>query len=399
MEKPEEGPSKDETSSSLRNMIREILHQELKDIKSVSRSRSNSSKRFYRGGRSHSSSDSRSRSRSRSRLRRSRSPSVSRRRGRRARRNHWVRNRRSRSHSRPSRSRSPSVSRRQRDRHIHSGQNNLPPSGMQRQASLDGRSPRGAESQGQPGPDEAVLATNNLDDVLVLDEGDSMQLSEDTLHILGADPGKVSSSGFKLHNALASRWSHILTNGTPGEESSNLREKHAVPSNCGLLVPPKINPEVKAILSTTHLTRDSTHSGYQLHIGNGLTAMGKALNVILEEENNLPKDIRANILTNLTDSARIFATLFYDISNIRKYLISPVLNKSVKELTENTTPGEFLFGPDLGERAKSLKSLERAAQELRLPSTSVRNIPPPIRTFGQAGKRGGEQAHQRLQGL
>nr|CAH7715086.1 unnamed protein product [Callosobruchus chinensis] len=109
------------------------------------------------------------------------------------------------------------------------------------------------------------LAANNWEDILVLEGGNSMQLSEDTSHILfpGADPGKVSSSGFKLHSALDSRWCHILTNGTPGEEASNLREKHAAPSNCELLVPPKINPEVEAILSTTHLTRDSTHSRYQ----------------------------------------------------------------------------------------------------------------------------------------
>ncbi|CAH1992542.1 unnamed protein product [Acanthoscelides obtectus] len=371
------GISEANSPSSLRDMIRAILQEELEARSGGYRSRTNS-RSLSRKSR-HSRSMSRTNSphhfrRSRSRISRRRS--------------------RSRSRSSNSRSRSPSVSRRRRERreYLRQEKNSGSPSDkVQRQVDSAGRSPCEAEAQILTGPDLGTVPTekNDMEDVLMLSEGECLPLSEDILNILGVDPKKANRSNFQLHGALASRWSHILANGLSTEDTTIIREKHIVPSNCASLHPPKINPEVKAILSSTHLTRDATHSGYQLNIGTGLTAMGKAFNVILEEETQIPKDIKEKILSNLTDSARILAALFHDISKTRKYLISPVLNKSVKELTENTLPGEFLFGPDLGERAKNLKSLEKAGQDLRLSSIPSRSSSQVTRSFSNPERRGG----------
>lgn len=53
----------------------------------------------------------------------------------------------------------------------------------------------------------------------------------------------------------------------------------------------------------------------------------------------------------------------HDISKMRKYITYTVFNQSVKERTENTIPGELLFGPEFGERVKNFKSLDKAGQE------------------------------------
>lgn len=355
------------TKNRVRQMIVQILHQELRSsFRSYSRSFSRTSRSHCRSSSFHHVSSPRHRSRSP--VSRSRSPSVSRRRKRRD--------------SQPYQSSGRSLSSRARSLRRHSNSND--------------RSPRGAEFEDPTGTHSAVVApTNTIGDVLVLSEDVGEELSADTLNILGVDPEKSKTPGFTLHQALVVGCSHVLSNGLPSNEISTLVGKHTAPSNCTLLLPPKINPEVKVILSPAHVTRDSSHSEYQLSIGNGLSALGKAFSTILEEENSLPKDIREKILSNLTDSARIFTNLFYKISKTRKYLISPVLNKSVKGLTDNTVPDEFLFGPDLGERTKTLKFLEKAGQDLLSASTPFRNS---ASTSSQAEKRGGEYS-SKIKGL
>lgn len=252
------------------------------------------------------------------------------------------------------------------------------------QHSGDNRTPRRSESPAET--TGAYLGSTDENDILVLND-----VSEDTLQMLGADPDKPKATSYTLHGAVASRWNYYLTNGLSKEEAAQLLEKHQIPNNCSLLLPPKINTEVKAIMSTAHLTRDDSHMGLQSQVGTGLSAMGKAMNVILEEEKNIPKEIREKILSSLSESGRCFAGLFYNISKTRKYLITPVLNKTVKEMTDSTTPGEFLFGADLGERVKNIKSLERAGQDLRsvlsTPRPRVMTQPAQVRAF--SGKKGG----------
>ncbi|KAJ8909801.1 hypothetical protein NQ315_015321 [Exocentrus adspersus] len=108
-----------------------------------------------------------------------------------------------------------------------------------------------------------------------------------------------------------------------------------------------MNPEVKAIMTAAHLRRDATHSNYQSQLGIGLSAVGKALNIALEEEQNVPQDLKEKLLSSLADSGRILSALFNDITRTRRCLTSPVLNKTVKEIADRTEPGEYLFGPDL----------------------------------------------------
>lgn len=294
-----------------------------------------------------------------------------------------------------SRGRSSSMADRHRERERHSltpatpPQSSAEPDGVLRvdyRQSVDGRSLRGSESPAErTGADLGVSNKNsNEDDILILND-----VSEDTLQMLGADPDKPKVTSYTLHEAVASRWNYYLTNGLSKEEAAQLQEKHSVPNNCNLLLPPKVNTEVKAIMSAAHLTRDSSHLGYQLQVGTGLSAMGKAMNAILEEEKRIPKEVREKMLSSLSEASRCFTGLFHNISKTRKYLITPVLNKTVKEMTDSTIPGEFLFGPDLGERVKNIKSLEKAGQDLRSVLSTPRVTQPGQRRAFSGGKKGG----------
>lgn len=195
-------------------------------------------------------------------------------------------------------------------------------------------------------------------------------LPENILQILGDDPNLTKKHSFVLHDAIQSRWSHILCHGLDKESKITLLARHNVPENCPLLEPPKINPEIVPILSQAYLKRDTCHAHYQEQIAKGLSALGKAINPVLENTQNASSSSEDSLLPSLIDAGRILADLFRSISSTRRTLITQTVNKGVKDIIEKTTPGEFLFGPNLGEKIQTAKSLERAGRDLRPPTSA-----------------------------
>lgn len=57
------------------------------------------------------------------------------------------------------------------------------------------------------------------------------------------------------------------------------------------------------------------------------------------------------------------------MSRSRRYNIAQNLNRSVKDTLQNDTPGEYLFGADLGERIKTAKAVQKSSQDLQPAST------------------------------
>lgn len=80
-------------------------------------------------------------------------------------------------------------------------------------------------------------------------------------------------------------------------------------------------------------------------------------------------DIKEDILPHLVDAGLILTNLFFEISVTRRNLITQTRSKSVRDTAIKTTPGEYLFGSDFGEKIKVAKGLERVAENLR-PSTN-----------------------------
>lgn len=220
-----------------------------------------------------------------------------------------------------------------------------------------GRSPCEAATRIEhSAPDLSEPASNVL---LLQDE----ELSEDIRNILGEDPGKPSTQAYTLHQAISKRWGHILSHGLPKDERDKLTNATDQPYNIWL-VAPAINPELLTIVPPGYQTRDAAHSGYQTQLGSGIASLGKAINVLLDDDNDIS---RKNLLTDLNNTGRILSNLFNNISVTRRLLITPLLSKNMKEIAEKTVPDKLLFGPDLAEKIKTQKVLETTGKDLKAP--------------------------------
>nr|CAI5849440.1 unnamed protein product [Callosobruchus analis] len=203
---------------------------------------------------------------------------------------------------------------------------------------------------------------------------DDTGLPDETKSMLGPDPTSIKKPTFKLHSAVEAIWSHILPLGLPKEEVKSFSDKYEIPANCKFLHPPKINPELEAGLNTLYSIRDQTHANYQAVLGQSLSALGSALNAILEDEADIPKSTKEKVLVPMADTGRILCNLFNMISNKRRQLITPMMNKQIKNLVEKTPPGEFLFETNLGEKIQAMKALEKACKEIR-PAQASSSVP------------------------
>ncbi|XP_050312715.1 uncharacterized protein LOC126747856 [Anthonomus grandis grandis] len=222
-----------------------------------------------------------------------------------------------------------------------------------------------------------------------------VDISDDLIKILGKDPEQNPEANAVLHPALTSRWSHLLINGLEKEEKLTLLNKYVLPSNCEAMAPPEVNPEILNILSNSNSNRDKNLQGQQTQLSKGLVALSKGMEVILADK-EIPKGIKETLLEYLSDSGRILTDLQYNITMVRRNLITPSLSKSVKEAVEKTKPLNFLFGSDLTEKVKEAKSLERTSKDLRLiPTTSQSKVQytPTAYNNKYPKKRGGGQHH------
>lgn len=196
------------------------------------------------------------------------------------------------------------------------------------------------------------------------------QLSEGILKILGDDPQTVNKDALVLHAAVCTRWSHILARNIPEGDRKTVYDRYQIPSNLQTLNPPEINPEIVPHLSSYHKNRDAGFVVFQRDLAHSLAALGVALNIIFSDLGSLPKESKDKFLEPLWDSGRLQAGLFCKISETRRTFIIQTLNKQFKDLTENTCPGKYLFGSELGEKIKEAKSLESMGKNLFMPSGS-----------------------------
>ncbi|KAJ8930406.1 hypothetical protein NQ314_016801 [Rhamnusium bicolor] len=142
---------------------------------------------------------------------------------------------------------------------------------------------------------------------------------------------------------------------------------YEIPTNLVELTPPKLNVELGPLLKKQDQNTDSSHVEVQRQVGKGLSALGKGISLLLgDTENVVSMNFKVNLLSSLSDSAQILSNVFHRVSVTRKNLLSPLINKNVKDLVDKTPPTEFLFGSDLVEKIKTVKSVETLSRELKL---------------------------------
>ncbi|VEN64161.1 unnamed protein product [Callosobruchus maculatus] len=241
-------------------------------------------------------------------------------------------------------------------------------------------------------PDTLVLQDDTILQATETDDNTTEQLPACIKQALGIESDTGKKQSYHLKDPIRDVWLQTTERGLGKENLEQLLDRHRSPSNFPTLEPPKINPEVAPILSQAYVKRDQCHTRYQSLVTKGASAIGRCLNYVVEQiKENPESNLKEQLLPHLADAGTILTHLFYEISAVRRDYILQVLSKSVKEAVKDSTPGEFLYGTDLGEKIKMVKNLEKAGNEIRQDSYVQRAAP-------SGFKRGGGNTSQRQHG-
>ncbi|KAJ8949104.1 hypothetical protein NQ317_004198 [Molorchus minor] len=188
--------------------------------------------------------------------------------------------------------------------------------------------------------------------------------------VLGDNPALANTTGTDIHEELSVRWSTYLTKGIPQECRKLLLEKYPIPGNCNGLQAPRMNDEVKSILSSQVNKNDYFLSSLQNQLGAGLTAIAR----ILDEKLRDPEAtvvLADDLLLSLADAAQLFASVHQALSLKRRFEVSHLLNEDCRAATAQSPIDSLLFGSAFTEKLKSHQDMKKAASpafKLQAPS-------------------------------
>lgn len=75
---------------------------------------------------------------------------------------------------------------------------------------------------------------------------------------------------------------------------------------------------------------------------------------------------------HLGDAARCMADLQHDENSVRRSLIMGVVNEDIKDaLKESPADGDWLFGPDIGDKIKSALAAKKTSEIIRPPTVKA----------------------------
>ena len=187
-------------------------------------------------------------------------------------------------------------------------------------------------------------------------------LDEETRKALGQDPENKQKKELALHIELVALWATWISAGLSKETKEDLLDKYPRKGNL-LLEAPELNPEIAVILNESGAKRDSLFIQEQNYAASGMSALGEAITMILNDEEETID--RLKLLQNLGDAGKLLAQLHYQISSARKAYIAPVLTKQTKELLQKTSPSTLLYGNNLSDIIKTARSTEKLGKDLK----------------------------------
>nr|CAI5858970.1 unnamed protein product [Callosobruchus analis] len=174
------------------------------------------------------------------------------------------------------------------------------------------------------------------------------------LQFLGEGP---KASHYKLVQNYTKHWYPDAS-----EVRKDLILKFPIPSNCLTLQPPRLNEEVKSILTT----QTQKNYRYMLHLeeqtGASLSAIGSILNLKLLDP-NVSLTLDEAKLQTLAKAAHLLANCFHAILVKRKFDIQPFLNQESRDASYKCPMDECLFGSGLLEQLKACQNVQKVAEE------------------------------------
>ncbi|KAI5646115.1 hypothetical protein NE865_02008 [Phthorimaea operculella] len=213
---------------------------------------------------------------------------------------------------------------------------------------------------------DALHNTNDLQQTVDLPPGeppacDPVSLDKDILAALGESTAEGPKFGPKIHENLARLWSPILLKGLGSKEmKEKLIKPYLIPENCPLLQSPKLNPEISAALSDASRFRDKRVESVQQHLGYGITAINRALTLLIEGGEN-----KLEVIKLLSDSCRILCDVHHGETQARKKFFTPGLDKSFLNVIQDVDHDDTLFGNKLSEKIKASKVIEKQGLQIK----------------------------------
>ncbi|XP_069355792.1 uncharacterized protein [Maniola hyperantus] len=188
------------------------------------------------------------------------------------------------------------------------------------------------------------------------------ELDPDILSALGETTKEVPKFGPKIHDKLSCLWLPILKKGLNKDVKEKLVKEYLIPENCSLLQAPKLNPEISAAVVEGARTRDKRVETVQQQLGQGIAALNKGLELLLDDGKN-----RIQAIKFLSDSCRILCDLHYVETESRKKIITPGLDKAFLNIIQDVDRDDLLFGNKLSEKIKATKVIEKQGLQIKKP--------------------------------
>ncbi|CAG9138244.1 unnamed protein product [Plutella xylostella] len=195
-------------------------------------------------------------------------------------------------------------------------------------------------------------------------------LDSDVLSALGDAAEEAPVYGEPIHPDLAQRWLPILRKGLSKDEKDKLLKEYTFPDNCKLLRAPTLNAEISSAVNEKPRNRDQKIAFNQNQLGLGITAVNRALSLLLANDDR-PNKVRA--IKILSDGCRILSDLHCMETKARIKLITPGIDKSFLSFTQDLERDETLFGSKLAERIKSSKIIEKQGLQIKKPTPTAKS--------------------------
>ncbi|XP_049882416.1 uncharacterized protein LOC126378257 [Pectinophora gossypiella] len=185
------------------------------------------------------------------------------------------------------------------------------------------------------------------------------EIDPELLQALGEVTEGTPEFGEKIHENLAQLWAPLLKKGLSKESKEKLTKDYLIPENCKLFQAPKLNAEITAAISELARNRDKKMMATQQQLGIGLTAVNRAMTILLTSDN------KVKAMKYLSDGCRILCDLHQQQGYYRTKCITPCLDKSFCQVIQDVERDETLFGAKLSDQIKASKAIERQGLQIK----------------------------------
>lgn len=221
------------------------------------------------------------------------------------------------------------------------------------------------------------------------------ELSQEFLEALGEPKETEKRFGTPINTNILQRFENILIEGMKTEEKEKMLKSLCFPENGKLMQAPKLNIELTGLLTSAMKLRDKMLEERQEDTGYAIATICHTIDMMIK-----PNFDNLTIVKNLSDATRLLCNLHYKYTDIRRKLISPLLDKNLDFNLKDNKRSEWLYSK-LDDAVKSVSAMKKASSILAPPKKTKNWQPPPRQLShfhrGKVVARGGYQHQLRYQ--